>query len=354
MKNSLLSVLLGLFSLASGGEFSSWKAIPEIPGALGLAGPFVGVHNDVLLVAGGANFPEPVWDNEKVWHSRLYALPLTGARQWQVPGSLPRSIAYGASVSVDEGVVCIGGNDADTVFDDVFILTSNGDVLPLPSLPEPCCNGSAATIGRTVYFFTGMHTDQLGSASQDFLRLNLDDLEAGWEVLPSLPAPGRALSVLIAQRSGSADSDRLYLIGGRLEKPTGDISFLSDVFEFDPKRAASPWKKRASMPTPLAAGTGVAVGARHIFMLSGADGSLVAVADELKLDHPGFPKSIYAYNTIANTWSDAGESPANQVTTTAVIWKDSTFLVSGEVKPRVRTKQGWEIRLSPSGSLKSD
>ena len=101
MKIFLLIALLGLFTLAGGGEFSNWKAIPEIPGALGLAGPFVGVHDDVLIVAGGANFPEPVWENDKVWHSHLYALPLTGERQWQVPGALPRSIAYGASVSVD-------------------------------------------------------------------------------------------------------------------------------------------------------------------------------------------------------------------------------------------------------------
>ncbi len=352
MKVPLLIALLGIFSLTSGGELSSWKAIPGIPGKLGLAGPFVGVHNDVLLIAGGANFPEPVWDNDKVWHSYIYALRLTGERQWAVPGALPRSIAYGASVSVDEGVICIGGNDADTVFDDVFLLTSTWDVLPLPSLPKPSCNGAAAAIGRNVYFFPGMHTDQLSSASQDFLRLNLDDLEAGWEALAPLPAPGRALSVLVAQSNG--DGDRLYLLGGRLENPSGEISFLADVFEFDPEMASAPWKKMASMPNPRAAGTGVAVGTNHIFMLSGADGSLMAVADELKLDHPGFPKSIYAYDTTTNTWSDAGESPVNQVTTTAVAWKDRTYLVTGEIKPRVRTKRGWEIRLNPAGSLKAD
>ncbi len=352
MKLSLLSVLLGIFSLTGGGEFSSWKAIPGIPGKLGLAGPFVGIHNDVLLVAGGANFPEPVWDNDKVWHSGIYELSLTGDRQWSVPGALPRSIAYGASVSVDEGVICIGGNDADTVFDDVFVLTSTREILPLPSLPAPSCNGAAATIGRHVYFFPGMHTSQLESASRDFMRLNLDDPDAGWQSLPSLPAPGRALSVLIAQSNG--ESDCLYLIGGRLQDSSGEIIFLADVFQFDPKRSADPWKKMAVMPTPLAAGTGAPVGESDIFMLSGADGSLMAVADDLKLKHPGFPKTIYAYNTITNTWSEAGEMPVNQVTTTAVPWKDRVYLVTGEIKPRVRTKAGWEIQLSPTGSLKPD
>ncbi|MDF1739599.1 MAG: kelch repeat-containing protein [Verrucomicrobiales bacterium] len=352
MKALLLSSFLGIFSFCHGGEFSSWKAIPELPAALGVAGPFTGVHDDVLLVAGGANFPEPVWENDKVWHRRVYALPLAGDRKWRVVGALPRAIGYGASVSVDEGIICMGGNDAGTVFDEVFLLKSDGSIDALPSLPDPACNGAAATIGRELYFSPGMRTGELASASQDFLRLNLDDLDAGWKTLPSLPAPGRALSVLIAQNNG--DGDRLYLIGGRLEEASGEIAFLADVFEFDPSQGDAPWTKKASMPGPLAAGTGVAVGENHIFMLAGADGSLMAVADDLKLDHPGFPKSIYAYDTQSNKWTDAGESPVNQVTTTAVGWKDLTFLVSGEIKPRVRTKQGWEIRMSPSASLKAE
>ena len=44
-----------------------WEPLPVLPDALGLGGPVVGVHNDALIVGGGANFPEPVWENEKVW-----------------------------------------------------------------------------------------------------------------------------------------------------------------------------------------------------------------------------------------------------------------------------------------------
>ncbi|MEC5126818.1 kelch repeat-containing protein [Verrucomicrobiales bacterium BCK34] len=351
-KLSLFSVLLGLSTSVGGGEFSRWNALPELPAALGVAGPFAGVHNDVLLVAGGANFPEPVWENDKVWHRRIYALPLAGDRKWRVVGALARPVGYGASVSVAEGVVCMGGNDAERVFDDVFLLKSDGSIKALPSLPAPACNGAAATIGREVYFFPGMRTGELASASQDFLRLNLDNPDAGWESLASLPAPGRALSVLIAQNNGKGD--RLYLIGGRLEEDSGAITFLADVFEFDPSQGNASWTKMASMPGPLAAGTGVAVGEHHIFMIAGADGSLMAKADDLKLDHPGFPKSIYSYDTTKNKWIDAGESPVNQVTTTAVTWNDLTFLVTGEVKPRVRTKQGWEISLNPAGALKGE
>lgn len=352
MKEVIVSLFVMVFSFAGGEELLIWNAIPEFPAELGVAGPFCGVHEETLLVAGGANFPQPVWENDKVWHRQIYALPLKGDRSWKMLGELPRPIGYGASLSVSEGVVCMGGNDADTVFDDVFLLKFDGTVKALPSLPEPSSNGSAALIGRIVYLAPGMSSSSLASASQSFLRLNLDDLDAGWEALPSVPAPGRAFSALVAQTKG--DRACLYLIGGRLEESSGEVSFLSEVFEFDPKQKSDPWKKRASLPSPLAAGTGVALGEHHIFMLSGADGSLMSVADELKLDHPGFPKSIFTYDTNADSWSEAGKMPVNQVTTQAVAWKDSVFLVTGEVKPRVRTRLCWEIGLSPSASKKAN
>ena len=34
----------------------SWSELPQFPNSVGVAGPFVGVHNDALIVAGGANF----------------------------------------------------------------------------------------------------------------------------------------------------------------------------------------------------------------------------------------------------------------------------------------------------------
>ena len=97
------------------------------------------------------------------------------------------------------------------------------------------------------------------------------------------------------------------------------------------------------MPYCVMAGTGAAVGQSHVFVLSGADGTLMGRADGLKLAHPGFPKRVLAYHTITDTWIEAGESPANQVTTPAVRWGEQLILASGEVKPRVRTAAVWAI-----------
>ena len=53
-------------------RFLEYSQLADLPDALGVAGPFVGVdkdelgvYEDVLIVAGGANFAKPVWQSEK-------------------------------------------------------------------------------------------------------------------------------------------------------------------------------------------------------------------------------------------------------------------------------------------------
>ena len=91
------------------------------------------------------------------------------------------------------------------------------------------------------------------------------------------------------------------------------------------------------------AGTGIAIGHSHIFVLGGADGSLFFKADDLKDAHPGFPKEALAYHTITDTWTSAGTMPANHVTTTALKWGSRIIIPSGEVRPRVRSPKIWSI-----------
>ena len=46
--------------------------LATLPNELGVAGQTVGLHNDALIVAGGANFPLPIWETEKVWFDNQF------------------------------------------------------------------------------------------------------------------------------------------------------------------------------------------------------------------------------------------------------------------------------------------
>ncbi|MCZ6671772.1 MAG: sodium:solute symporter, partial [Verrucomicrobia bacterium] len=266
-------LIVSLFSTSLMAEdILKWTALPELPSELGVAGPFTGVHGDVLIVAGGANFPEPVWDNDKIWHDTIYALPLSreGA-QWTVAGKLPRPLAYGTGVSVEEGLLCFGGNDAELVYSDVFLLKWTGDAVvteSLPDLPEPLCYAAATRLGDYIYLAGGTTGLGLETAQKNFWRLDWSkrgDAEAfQWEQLPAWPGPERAFNITLTQNNGATDC--VYVIGGRHLNNNGELEFLSDVYEFNPQKSESPWRRRADIPVPQAAGTGVPVGQSHLFL----------------------------------------------------------------------------------------
>ena len=111
-----------------------WDQLPPLPPPAGhtrqagLAGPFAGAQGDVLLVGGGANFPDRApWEGgTKTWWRDLFVLERRrdGTAQWvsEKNFQLPRPIAYGISFSTPAGVICVGGCDGAQCYRDVFQL----------------------------------------------------------------------------------------------------------------------------------------------------------------------------------------------------------------------------------------
>ncbi|WP_410001124.1 sodium:solute symporter family transporter [Stieleria sp. JC731] len=339
-------------ALAQSPSMFSWSELPELPTKLGVAGPFAGVHNDALIVAGGANFPEPIWETEKVWHDTIDVLHhQNGKLVWSRQQPLPRPIAYGMTVSTPDGVLCIGGNDASDTFASTFLLQWDVNaqqtiILEYPDLPKPCAYGSAALIGEKVFVVGGQNDSALRSAGNHVFSLDLSSSDRSgtlaWQHEADFPGSARAFNLCVAQHNGFENC--LYVIGGRRQASNDDkdIEFLSDVWEYAPKK--STWKRRSDAPRPIVAGVGLGIGQSHIAVLGGADGTLFFKSDELKDQHPGFPKEAFAYHTITDTWTSAGELPANHVTTIAVQWNDQIIIPSGEVRPRVRSPKVWSVQ----------
>lgn len=241
----LVALLIALLPVRNGvaeeQELLTWEELPAVPDELGFAGPFAGVHNDALIVAGGANFPKPVWETEKVWHDRIFVLSRNaGELRWLDGGRLAKPIAYGAAVSTADGVVCMGGNDAENTFDDVFLMQWDPSKKRItrteyPPLPKPCAFGAAALVGNVVYLAGGQTGQSLENAMTNFWSLDLskkdNQQEFVWRELTAWPGRSRAFNLTVKQHNGYNDS--VYVMSGRRQE--GDeIEFLKDTWEYTP------------------------------------------------------------------------------------------------------------------------
>lgn len=380
-----------------------FEAVPDFPNDIGVAGPIVGTIGDSLIVAGGANFAKPdeprLWELPKRYQRQSWILNRSqhsGVTEyaWQAGSEfeLSENVAYSSVVSTEFGVLCMGGENENGPTRRAFLLTLDvqgttktilENDIGVPDLPMPCTAGGAAIVGPHVYLVAGQVADELANkaASRIVWRLELAKLRASlnsdvnaetdlWEQVVGWPdaGPRRMYPQVAAQHDGFGD--RLYVIGGRRFLDGTDSSDLknlqatSDAWCFDPSKFESdkfdlqsnsyagenPWKRLANSPVPLTAGSAVPVGPAHIIVPAATTmevfhQALDAGIEMKDFDHPGFPRMTYAYHTITDTWVAMGENKGTQVTTPAVRWGDDVFLVSGEIRPRVRTNKVWRFRV---------
>jgi N-acetylneuraminic acid mutarotase len=257
-------------------KFLEWAKLPALPDKLGVAGPFVGVHlnpksrdQEVLIIAGGANFPvkegQDLWEVPKVYHDDAWVLTREKGTdgetsyKWISGLEIEEPRAYGACVSTEYGVVCIGGRDDSQGYDNVFLLSWDGAAnqlkqAPLPPLPEPSQGGSAAMIGDTIYLVGGMTGTGLATASRNFWSLdmslygNASKIDAFvWKKVLPWPGPERAMAVVVSQHNGFDQC--IYVMSGRralgpdedypeaIRISESDVLLpFNDVYEFCPAR----------------------------------------------------------------------------------------------------------------------
>lgn len=374
-----------------------------------MAGPIVGVHlgqaDECLIVAGGANFAaadDPqIWELPKKFLDRAWILqrssePKKPEYQWLDEANdfrLSQPVAYSSVVNTPFGVLVMGGQNSAGLSRRAFLLTlkktESGWMLEerddvVPDLPLKSTGGGAAVVGDYVYAVAGQVVDKSGTevASRYIWRLKLDTIDpehpqatAQWEPVVSWPEQGspRMFPLVSVQHDGF--KNRLYVFGGRRFLPGKDrsdlrnLKFGNDCWSFDPDgfepdsldpetgryHGENPWKRLADSPKPIAAGTAIGYGPAHILALSYATGDVIrdwldSELPQSEFDHPGFPRTALAYHTITDTWTEFGSMPAAQVTTPATKWGHDVVLVSGEVRPRVRTPNIWSIRVPENKS----
>jgi len=361
-----------------------WSVIAELPlppgrdQQPGVAGAFAGISNDVLLIAGGANFPDkkPWQGGKKAYLDDVYILQKkAGILQkkadhtfsWytSTPFHLAKKLAYGSSVTTADGVVCIGGETETGYSGKVFLMKWDSTrqkliVKDLPSLPVALANACAAVIGKTIYVAGGENAQH---ALNNFFSLDLSH-PATWNPLPDLPV-AMSHSVAVAQ------SGCLYVIGGRSKTASGISDLHGTVYCYEPDKKK--WRQLSFVSSRrsasgaeddghLSAANAVPWRKRFILVIAGDNGRLFHRLETLnakiaaekndsarkllesrKLNlidhHPGFSGDVWQYDTKNGRWTRIGKLPGfGPVTTRAVLWDGDIFIPGGEIKPGTRTR----------------
>lgn len=340
-----------------------FEALPDLPDALGFGGPLVGVHGGALIVAGGANFPEPLAEGgAKVWHDGIHVL-LPGATSWIDGGRLPGPRAYAACASVPRGVVVAGGNDGQRTFREVSLLTWSAAeervaIEDWPPLPEPFAFGAAEAIGEKVYVLARTASESEAAVGSSLWVLDSAAPEEGWRERSPLPGLGRIKIVTAVQR-GPGGEHCLFAVSGEnlTHGPEGRPRYLMvpDAYRYSPREDR--WTRVASLPslldpryaadeqpepTPwgITAGSGHAFGEGVILTFSGSAGRHLhddAGALTPPETRPAFAPRVLRYDVARDAWAEVESMPEGVVTTRAVAWDGRIVIPTGEVRPGVRT-----------------
>lgn len=334
------------------------------PVSLGVAGPVTGVHGNMMLVAGGANFPDsmPWQGGKKKYYSDIHLFTKKGNQFASITGdfNLRENIAYSACCSTPKGILYAGGENETGISVKTFLLKWDGETKSvvseiLPDLPVAVSNASATSYNNTVFIAGGESRD---GVSAKCWSIDLGHSKLGWKELPSLPKPV-SHAVFIAIKSGGIL--KLYLFGGRKKTVQGISELYSSVYEFNTTK--NQWTTLEPLPYPLSAGTGVAAGSAGIVLFGGDRGTtfsqvesylaaigkttnesekkqLIQQKNQLLSAHPGFSKEILFYDITTGKCKTVGSMTyPTPVTTTAFWWDNVVVIPSGEIKAGIRTPQ---------------
>ena len=362
-----------------------YKELPPLPPAnglviqAGLAVPFAGIHNDVLLVAGGSNFSiTPLAEGgEKQYHDDIYVLYNVGKAEaeWKtLKTRFPYKVAHGVSMAIPDGIICIGGKDAAKPLVKVTLMSWNSgtqDVTftEMPDLPYTNADMGGALIGNKLFVFGGFINGKPGASG---VYLDLTDIKAGWSPMPEFPGMIRLQPVIAAQNAG--DETCLYVFGGYNFDADMDKQpeILTDAYCFVPSK--NQWKKVSDIridgqERAVTGASAISMGTGHILLSGGINKDIFFFDldivrqitnaqkqknDELLMqlknkriaywlqppDLYRFNPDLFVYHTITDTWIKISTVPWQPSVGSPMIKTGNGFiLVNGEIKPGVRTNE---------------
>ena len=219
----------------------------------------------------------------------------------------------------------------------------------LPDVPVPFKSGAGAINDGVIYV-------GLGTAGQDWYKLDTKSAQPQWQKIAAFPAPARD------QAQAVALNGKIYVFGG-CGKIDSDITSVSnEVFEYDP--ATDTWTKLLTRsPIGLTGHTVVTADGKNALVIGSVNKEIFdgyfsdvdyankagdkALLDKINADYNGklvkdyfFNKAILQYDPQNNLWTTVGNLPYFGTAGSAVAVDPadhSVFVVNGERKPGLRT-----------------
>lgn len=338
----------------------------------GVSAAFGGTLGDAIVVAGGCNFPDvPAADGgKKVYYDRIYVLrqPEKKRAAWEIAGKLPVPAANGASVTLPEGIVCIGGCHQKGSLNGVNLLQWNADgsaivAKPLSDLPVAMDNLAAATDGKRIFVAGGNINGKPGR--RGFV---LDSVNAPiWQELPALPGPARI------QPSAVVVNGKFYLMGGFQPRVGGQECMVpTDGLVYAP--AYGGWKETGAIlpegefaPRGLVGASGVVLrdsivvfqGGVHrevfktavdnpLLQRRAAGAGQVEELERLRSEQEAymrhepewykFNRQLLLFRPETGRWTALGDrEEVARAGAVLVVYKNKLVVVNGETKPGIRS-----------------
>ena len=318
----------------------------------GVSACYCGVINGYLYIAGGCNFPDkPVAEGgKKRFYKAIYAAKLNaeGDRlEWKTVGQMPQPAAYGVSVTYENSLIFVGGNNETGGLTTAIRLRPTATGMQqeaLPNLPHALDNMAGAVVGHILYVVGG---NCEGVATQKVWSLDLKNTaKQGWKEEPSIPGIARVQPIAAALAG-----DLLGVWGGFAPKTDSKAAQLA-MNGASYNAGCGTW---TALPVPTDAlgeevftggATAIATPQKGVVVVGGVNKDVfLAAINKLPEGYLLHEPEWYRFNSRVLCYRDGAWTQLLQHPSVAragcalAYWDGWVYVVGGELKPGIRTPE---------------
>ena len=318
----------------------------------GVSACYCGVINGYLYIAGGCNFPDkPVAEGgKKRFYKAIYAAKLNaeGDRlEWKTVGQMPQPAAYGVSVTYENSLILVGGNNETGGLTTAIRLRPTATGMQqeaLPSLPHALDNMAGAVVGHILYVVGG---NCEGVATQKVWSLDLKNTaKQGWKEEPSIPGIARVQPIAATLEGGL-----LGVWGGFAPKTDSKAAQLA-MNGASYNAGCGTW---TALPVPTDAlgeevftggATAIATPQKGVVVVGGVNKDVfLAAINKLPEGYLLHEPEWYRFNSRVLCYRDGAWTQLLQHPSVAragcalAYWDGWVYVVGGELKPGIRTPE---------------